>query len=59
MCAALAEYYVAGDHEFGSSLFGAETFSGAWGGFVGPALGGVRSGAVVGEGEELGGSGAE
>lgn len=36
--AALTEYDVAGDNELGSSLFGAESFARARGGFVGAAL---------------------
>ena len=52
MRTALAKYDIAGDHELGGSLFGAESFARAWGGFVGTALCGVRGGAVMGEGEE-------
>lgn len=45
VCAALAEYDVPRHDELGGAFFGAETFSGALGGFVGAALGGVGGGA--------------
>ena len=50
--AALAKYDGAGDDKFGGPSFGAESFARALGGFVGAALGGVRCGACVVEGEE-------
>ena len=48
--AALAEDDVARDDELGGGAFGAEAFSGSWGGFVGAALGGVGGGAGGDEG---------
>lgn len=50
--AALAEDDVAGNDELGGSLFGAESFARAGGGFVRAALRGVRGGAGMVEGEE-------
>lgn len=51
MGAPLAEDDVSRDDELGGRFFGAETFAGAGGGFVGAALGGVGGGAGVEEGE--------
>lgn len=58
MRAALAEYDVAGDNKLGGSLFCAESFTRARGGFVGAALRGMRGGAGMvdwEEGKPLGG----
>ena len=52
MCAALTEYDVARHNELRGSLFRAESFARALGGFVGAAFRSVRGGAEKVEREE-------